>query len=194
MKYSLSKSLFLATFQFQVFNYNAEKVKRLPEATIFICKKLHGFLREVKRMEENHVFSYNKDRIPLKTYTIELIEQELTWLQQHRNSLLVEISNANEDFFIVDATVRRLNLWAQINLEIGAIPYHSTSHVIKVMSNYIRTLKPGPTSYESARRKLHKYDPATVKGLHAWLTRQIAHLEKKYGERLHFGNGIDSEL
>jgi hypothetical protein len=173
----------------QVLDYSADKVKAVAQGNepyLVLQEKLQSFLKDVKQMEENHLFSYLKDRISLKTYTIDLIEEELTWLQQHRTSLLAEIANADDNFFIVDFTVRRLNLWAQINVEIGTIPYHNTPHVVRVMSNYVRTLKPGPLSYESARRKLDSYDPTTVKGLHLWLNRQLEHLEKKYGEQLYY--------
>lgn len=173
----------------QVMDYSAVKVREIALGNapyLVLQEKLLGFLKDMKQMEENHLSAYQKDRVSLKTYIIELLEEELTWLQQHRTSLLTEIANSDEDFFIVDFTVKRLNLWAQINVDLGTIPYHTTPHVIKVMSNYIRTLKPGPISYESARRKLDTYDPTTVKGLHVWLNRQMEHLEKKYGEQLYY--------
>lgn len=169
--------------------YLSEKIKgigMMAEPFMLIQERLVTYLKDIKQMEENLSYAYLRDRPSLKSYAIELIEEELACLQQHRTNLLAEISNADNAYFIVDLTVRKLNLWVQINVEMGTIPYHSTSHVVKVMSQYVRTLKPGPISYESARRKLDNYDPTTVKGLHQWLTRQVAHLEKKYSEQLFY--------
>lgn len=173
----------------ETMSYLSEKIKAMgmvAEPFLLIQERLVTFLKEIKQMEENLSYIYLRDRPSLKSYAIELIEEELACMQQHRTNLLTEISNGDNAYFIVDLTVRKLNLWVQINVEMGTIPYHSTPHVVKVMSQYVRTLKPGPISYESARRKLDNYDPTTVKGLHQWLTRQIAHLEKKYSEQLFY--------
>ncbi|WP_199119894.1 hypothetical protein [Pedobacter sp. ASV28] len=172
--------------------YSFAKVKKmgqLNEPYLIVQEKLLTFLKDVRQIEENPTFMYLADRISLKAYTIEQLEEELSWLQQHRNNLLTEIANSDDNYFIVDLTVRKLNLWAQINVELGTIPYHPTNHVVKVMANYIRTLKPGPISYGSARKKLDPYDPTTVKGLHLWLSNQIEHLEKRYSEQLHYVHG-----
>lgn len=173
----------------QVNEYTAAMVKEIShsnEPYLIVQEKLLTFLKEVRQMEEHLTLKYLKERISLKAHTIELLEEELNWLQQHRTNLLAEIANSDDNYFIVDLTVRKLNLWAKINVEMGAIPYHSTSHVVKVMANYIRTLKPGPISTESARRKVDYFDPSTIKGLHIWLSRQIEHLEKKYPNELQF--------
>jgi len=177
--------------QRDIMAYSEAKVRGIAlsnEPYLMLQEKLLTFLKEVKQVEENPIFKYQKERISLKAYVIDLLEQELNWLQQQRTNLLAEIANSDDNYIIIDLSVRRLNLWAQINVEMGTIPYHSTPHVVKVMSNYVRTLKPGPISYESARRKMDAYDATTVKGLHNWLSAQLTHLEKKYSEQLQFNH------
>lgn len=169
--------------------HGAARVRKMGQAHepyLLVQEKLLTCLKDVRQLEEHPTHMYQRDRISVKAHAITQLEEELQWLQQHRTNLLAEIANSDDNYFIVDLTVRKLNLWAQINVEMGSIPYHSTPHVVKVMANYVRTLKPGPISYESARRKLDAYDPTTVKGLHSWLSRQVAYLEKKFPEQLNY--------
>jgi hypothetical protein len=171
----------------EMIDYATALVKDLAEMDaryLVVQDRLYSFLRDVKQMEEHLELAYQRDRISLKAYMVELLQEEISLLQQHRSNIQTEIANADDNYFVIDLSVKRLNLWAKINVELGTIPYHTTSHVVRVMSNYVRTLKPGAISANSAVRKLEDFDPTTVKGLHLWLTRQLEHLEKKYAEQL----------
>lgn len=171
----------------QVLQYAAAFIRRISKGDdpyMVIQEKLLLLLKHTRQMEENPDFKYLENRASLKAYSIEMIEEELTWFQQHRSNLLTEMANASDNFIIVDSTVRRLNLWAEINVDIGYIPYHTPLQTVKVMTNFIRTLKPGPVSYGSARRKMDGYDPTTVQGLYLWLKKQMEHLEEKYAQQL----------
>jgi len=171
----------------QVLQYAAAFIRRISKGDdpyMVIQEKLLLLLKHTRQMEENPDFKYLENRASLKAYSIEMIEEELTWFQQHRSNLLTEMANASDNFIIVDSTVRRLNLWAEINVDIGHIPYHTPLQTVKVMTNFIRTLKPGPVSYGSARRKMDGYDSTTVQGLYLWLKKQMDHLEEKYAEQI----------
>jgi len=145
-----------------------------------LLAKLTDLRKEVFVQEENKHWSYDHEHISLKEHLMVLLDAELIHLenvqekQQHLDAL------QNNEYFIMDTTVKQLDLWADINVKLKIIPHHSALQVIKVVTRYVRTPKSGVIAYDSARKKLSEIDDATIKGLHNSLSLQKAHLENEY--------------
>jgi hypothetical protein len=147
-------------------------------------EQLHGRLTELKKevfvQEQNPHWSYDHEHISLKDHLSILVDAEIIHLENLREKQQHNDTLENNDFFIMDTTVKQLDLWADINVKLKRIPHHTALQVIKVMAKFVRTPKSGVISYDSARKKLSEIDDATVKGLHHSLSLQKNYLEKQY--------------
>ncbi|WP_130855641.1 hypothetical protein [Olivibacter jilunii] len=170
-----------------VLRYAGSRVKEISEKADSISEakeRLLFRLKETRQAEQNPAWSYDPDRTSVKDHLILQIEEELNYLQEQEDEQVKILSRDKEAFFIIDLTVKQINLWTTINVAINRIPYHSPLHVIRVLRSFLRTTRTGPISYESARKKTTDFDPPTVQGLHRYLTEQLAELEKSYGHML----------
>jgi hypothetical protein len=147
-------------------------------------QQLHTKLTELKKevyvQEQNPHWSYDPEHVSLKDHLNILLEAEIIHLENLLEKQYAQRNIQNNDYFIMDTTVKQLDLWADINVKLGLIPHHSALQVIKVITRYIRTPKSGIIPYDSARKKLAEIDDATVKGLHNSLSLQKHYLEKEY--------------
>jgi hypothetical protein len=176
-------------------NFNKERILQYSKQRIFeiaIVNKsyydahaaLTLMLKELRPAEVNPNWAYEADHISLKTYNENQLEEELDYLQKHEEEQLIQLQGKDDRFFILDTTVKQLNLWAVLNVELKRIPHHSPLHVVKVVTSYIRTLNARAISYDSARKKLTDFDATTIKGLHDHLIQQVRLLESKFGHML----------
>jgi hypothetical protein len=140
-------------------------------------------------MEINPNWSYEIDRISLKSYNETLLIEEINFQKDFRNTLEKDQLLNGDYFIIMDTTVRQLVFWTHINSQLQRliIPKNcSIDKPIKILTTFIRTLNTNTISFESARKKKDYFDSATVKGLHFHLSEQLQYIEKHHAKELSY--------